>query len=228
PKSHTPQQRRIMVISNTTERSAITCFMKIPAIRAAKKSHDTPFLTPLAVHIPNAQPCRCCPAMVKTTASLWCHRAAIRLSKNKRKLRRPSTCREEGLHRSVLHDANTPHPVPGVVCRLREEVLGTPLCHTVRPLETQQQTCPLPVALVSMAASAASLRAGGVDYDAAESERERGRPLNAMERKTVTVLRPCSQAGRQRCVSCKREHQRACMGVHAYIQWAHYCVCFVG
>ncbi|KAF5220174.1 hypothetical protein ECC02_006850 [Trypanosoma cruzi] len=43
-----------------------------------------------------------------------------------------------------------------------------------------------------------------------------------METKTVTVLRPCSQAGRQRCVSCKREHQRACMGVHAYIQWAHY------
>ncbi|KAF5217729.1 hypothetical protein ECC02_009362 [Trypanosoma cruzi] len=54
--------------------------------------------------------------------------------------------------------------------------------------------------------------------------RERGRPLNAMETKTVTVLHPCSQAGRQQCVSCKREHQRACMGVHAYIQWAH-CVC---
>ncbi|KAF5216046.1 nucleolar RNA helicase II [Trypanosoma cruzi] len=57
-----------------------------------------------------------------------------------------------------------------------------------------------------------------------ERERVRGRPLNAMEKKTktVTVLRPCSQAGRQRCVWCKREHQRACMGVHAYIQWAHY------
>ncbi|KAF5216123.1 hypothetical protein ECC02_011139 [Trypanosoma cruzi] len=57
------------------------------------------------------------------------------------------------------------------------------------------------------------------------TERERGRPLNAMKTKqkeTVTVLRPCSQAGRQRCVWCKREHQRACMGVHAYIQWAHY------
>ncbi|KAF5219266.1 nucleolar RNA helicase II [Trypanosoma cruzi] len=55
-----------------------------------------------------------------------------------------------------------------------------------------------------------------------QGERERGRPLNAIKTETVTVLRPCSQAGRQRCVSCKREHQRACMGVHAYIQWAHY------
>ncbi|ESS55363.1 hypothetical protein TCDM_13172 [Trypanosoma cruzi Dm28c] len=57
-----------------------------------------------------------------------------------------------------------------------------------------------------------------------------GRPLDAIKTKTetVTVLRPCSQARRQRCVSCKREHQRACMGVHAYIQWAHYCVCLVG
>ncbi|KAF5223663.1 hypothetical protein ECC02_003117 [Trypanosoma cruzi] len=45
---------------------------------------------------------------------------------------------------------------------------------------------------------------------------------NKNKTETVTVLRPCSQAGRQRCVSCKREHQRACMGVHAYIQWAHY------
>ncbi|KAF5216719.1 hypothetical protein ECC02_010463 [Trypanosoma cruzi] len=54
-------------------------------------------------------------------------------------------------------------------------------------------------------------------------ERERS-PTQCNENKTetVTVLRPCSQAGRQRCVSCKREHQRACMGVHAYIQWAHY------
>ncbi|KAF5216679.1 hypothetical protein ECC02_010516 [Trypanosoma cruzi] len=45
---------------------------------------------------------------------------------------------------------------------------------------------------------------------------------NGNKTKTVTVLRPCSQAGRRWCVWCKREHQRACMGVHAYIQWAHY------
>ncbi|ESS54929.1 hypothetical protein TCDM_13641 [Trypanosoma cruzi Dm28c] len=48
----------------------------------------------------------------------------------------------ERLHRSVLHDANTPRPVPGVVCGPRDEVLGTPLCHTVCPLETQHQSCP--------------------------------------------------------------------------------------
>ncbi|KAF5216477.1 hypothetical protein ECC02_010744 [Trypanosoma cruzi] len=54
-------------------------------------------------------------------------------------------------------------------------------------------------------------------------ERERSpTQCNKNKTETVTVLRPCSQAGRQRCVSCKREHQRACMGVHAYIQWAHY------
>ncbi|KAF5216625.1 hypothetical protein ECC02_010578 [Trypanosoma cruzi] len=54
-------------------------------------------------------------------------------------------------------------------------------------------------------------------------ERERSpTQCNGNKTETVTVLRPCSQAGRQRCVSCKREHQRACMGVHAYIQWAHY------
>ncbi|ESS61067.1 hypothetical protein TCDM_11358 [Trypanosoma cruzi Dm28c] len=57
-----------------------------------------------------------------------------------------------------------------------------------------------------------------------QGERE-GSPTQCNKNKTetVTVLRPCSQAGRQRCVSCKREHQRACMGVHAYIKWAHYC-----
>ncbi|KAF5217072.1 hypothetical protein ECC02_010103 [Trypanosoma cruzi] len=56
-----------------------------------------------------------------------------------------------------------------------------------------------------------------------ERERERSpTQCNKSKTETVTVLRPCSQAGRQRCVSCKREHQRACMGVHAYIQWAHY------
>ncbi|KAF5214186.1 hypothetical protein ECC02_013247 [Trypanosoma cruzi] len=58
-----------------------------------------------------------------------------------------------------------------------------------------------------------------------QGERERVNsptPCNKNKTETVTVLRPCSQAGRQRCVSCKREHQRACMGVHAYIQWAHY------
>ncbi|ESS55577.1 hypothetical protein TCDM_12942 [Trypanosoma cruzi Dm28c] len=62
-----------------------------------------------------------------------------------------------------------------------------------------------------------------------EGERE-GSPTQCNENKTetVTVLRPCSQAGRQRCVWRKREHQRACMGVHAHIQWAHYCVCLVG
>ncbi|ESS60972.1 hypothetical protein TCDM_11469 [Trypanosoma cruzi Dm28c] len=54
-----------------------------------------------------------------------------------------------------------------------------------------------------------------------ESERS-STQCNENKTETVTVLRPCSQAGRQRCVSCKREHQRACMGVHAYIQWAHY------
>ncbi|KAF5217048.1 hypothetical protein ECC02_010108 [Trypanosoma cruzi] len=55
-------------------------------------------------------------------------------------------------------------------------------------------------------------------------ERREREVAHSMQRKhkTVTVLRPCSQAGRQRCVWCKREHQRACMGVHAYIQWAHY------
>ncbi|RNC33111.1 hypothetical protein TcCL_Unassigned04219 [Trypanosoma cruzi] len=105
--------------------------------------------------------------MVKATASLWCHRAATRLGGKKRKISRPSTWREEELSRSLLQEANTPRPVPGVVCRLREEVVGTPLCHTVCPLGTQQQTCSLPVALVAVAASAASLRAGGVDYDSA-------------------------------------------------------------
>ncbi|RNE96961.1 hypothetical protein TcG_12793 [Trypanosoma cruzi] len=103
----------------------------------------------------------------ETNASLWCHRAAIRLSKNKGKIRCPSTWREERLHRSVLQDANTPRPVAGVVCRLREEVVGTPLRHTECPLKTQKQTCPLQVALVAVVASAASPRTGGVDYDAA-------------------------------------------------------------
>ncbi|KAF5217026.1 hypothetical protein ECC02_010152 [Trypanosoma cruzi] len=56
-----------------------------------------------------------------------------------------------------------------------------------------------------------------------ERERERSpTQCNKNKTETVTVLRPCSQAGRQQCVSCKREHQRAGMGVHAYIQWAHY------
>ncbi|RNC34705.1 hypothetical protein TcCL_Unassigned02489 [Trypanosoma cruzi] len=59
--------------------------------------------------------------------------------------------------------ADTPRPVPGVVCRVREEVVGTPLCHTDCPLCAQQQTCSLPVALVAVSASSASLCAGGVD-----------------------------------------------------------------
>ncbi|ESS63248.1 hypothetical protein TCDM_08992 [Trypanosoma cruzi Dm28c] len=62
--------------------------------------------------------------MVKATASLWRHRAATRLGGKKKKLRRPSTWREEGLHRSVLHDANTPRPVPGVVRGHRDEFCG--------------------------------------------------------------------------------------------------------
>ncbi|KAF5219110.1 hypothetical protein ECC02_007965 [Trypanosoma cruzi] len=54
-------------------------------------------------------------------------------------------------------------------------------------------------------------------------ERERlPTQCNGNKTETVTVLRPCIQAGRQQCVWCKREHQRACMGVHSYIQWAHY------
>ncbi|RNC42178.1 hypothetical protein TcCL_NonESM08210, partial [Trypanosoma cruzi] len=39
------------------------------------------------------------------------------------------------LHRGVLHEANTPRPVSGVVCGVREEFVGTPLCHTVCPLK---------------------------------------------------------------------------------------------
>ncbi|RNC34701.1 hypothetical protein TcCL_Unassigned02485 [Trypanosoma cruzi] len=60
----------------------------------------------------------------------------------KSKNRRPSMWNEKELHRGVLFDANAPRPVAGVVCGLHKEVLGTPLCHTECPLETQQQACP--------------------------------------------------------------------------------------
>ncbi|EKF27618.1 hypothetical protein MOQ_008651, partial [Trypanosoma cruzi marinkellei] len=126
------------------KKSQIKCNWNILAILTAQKNQHAAFVIAFTFHIPNAWPRRYHLSTKKTAASLWCHRAAIRLGGDERNIRRPSTWREKGLHRSVSHDANTPRPVPGVMCGLREEVLGAPLCHTECPLGTQQHTCPLP------------------------------------------------------------------------------------
>ncbi|EKF27324.1 hypothetical protein MOQ_008955, partial [Trypanosoma cruzi marinkellei] len=115
------------------KKSQIKCNWNIPAILTAQKNQHAAFVIAFAIHIPNAWHRRYHLSTKKTAASLWCHRAAIRLGGDERDIRRPSTWREKGLHRSVSHDANTPRPVPGVMCGLREEVLGAPLCHTECP-----------------------------------------------------------------------------------------------